>query len=128
MLLDRRLGRLARAGLRQHRVRASRVGRGWAWSCAWACQAGALAVAEPAQEPDGSAAAGALPCRGAEAPRDARPAVQRDSGAAADARAFQELATPGAQTPGVQTAATQPFRSETGKPAAQCGLLAHVEA
>ncbi len=52
-------------------------------------------LAEPAQEPDGSAvAAGAPPCRGAEARRDARPAVQRDSGAAADAEVFLELATP----------------------------------
>ncbi len=136
MLLGRRL---VREGLRRHRVRASRAGRdewgrdrwagrGPASSCALACQAVEL-VAAPAREPDGSAvAASAPPCQGAEAPRDARPAVRRDSGAAAGARAFQELATPGARTPGTQTPGAQMLRSETTELAAQCEPPAGKEA
>jgi hypothetical protein len=136
MLRDLRQGR---EGLHRHRVRASPAGRDewgrdiWVgrepeWSCASACRAAAPA-AELVQEPDGSAvAAGAPPYRGAEARWGARPVVRRDWGAAAGAKASQELATLTArmarqararmQMPGERT-----FRSERTEQAAgaPCG-------
>ena len=111
------LGRLGRPGRldhwegrRQHRGRASPAGRdewgrdrlaglGPAWNCESASRAAELAVVVLVLAPDGSAvAAGAPPYRDAEAPRGARPVVQRDSGAAAGAEAFLELGWPAERT------------------------------